>query len=81
MDAKIDFLDVFFEVIFENNFGIDFDWIFEGSKLEKSIKTIVFPMVFSKFSKSDVFEKVAKKPGFWLHFRRPKPRKFEKKLC
>ena len=61
MNAKIDFLDDFFEVIFERNFGIDFDWIFGGSKLEKSRKTIVFPMVFAKFRKSDVFEKVAKK--------------------
>ena len=61
MDAKIEFFKVFFEVFFGRIFGIDFEWIFGGSKLEKSIKTIVFPMVFAKFHKNDVFEKVAKK--------------------
>ena len=79
MDAKIDFLDAFFEVIFEHNFGIDFDWIFGGSKLEKSIKTIVFPTVFVKFHESHVFEKVAKKHRFWLRLRSSKRRKIERK--
>ena len=29
---KIDFWSVFFDVFFENGFGIDFESIFEGSK-------------------------------------------------
>ena len=79
MDAKIDFLDVFFEVFFGRIFGIDFEWIFGGSKLEKSINTIVFPMVFTKFHKNGVFEKVAKKRRFWLRLRNSKRRHIEKK--
>ena len=64
MDAKIDFLDVLLQVFFGRIFGIDFEWIFGGSKLEKSVKTNVFPKVFAKFHKNDVFEKVAKKHRF-----------------
>ena len=46
-------------------FGVDFGWIFGGSELEKSMKTIVFSMVFANFQKIDVFEKSAKKHRFW----------------
>ena len=72
MEAKIDFKEVFFRCFFRARFGIDFGWIFGGSEPEKSIKTIVFSMVFANFQKIDVFEKRAKKPRFWSRFRRPK---------
>ena len=73
MEAKIDFWEVFFRCFFRVRFGIDFLWNLGGSDVEKSIKTIVFSMVFANFQKIDVFEKVAKKPRFWNRFRRPKP--------
>ena len=63
------FVDVFSECVSASFFCGN--W--EGSDVEKSIKTIVFPMVFANFQKIDVFEKVAKKPRFWSRFRRPKP--------
>ena len=72
-EAKIDFWEVFFRCFFRVRFGIDFLWNLGGSDVEKSIKTIVFSMVFANFQKIDVFEKVAKKPRFWSRFRRPKP--------
>ena len=81
MEAKVNFCEVFLLRFFRKRFGIDFGWFFEGSQPEKSIKTIVFSMVFANFQKIDVFEKVAKKPRFWSRFRRPKRRKIEKKLC
>ena len=71
-EAKIDFWEVFFRCFFRVRFGIDFLWNLGGSDVEKSIKTIVFPMVFANFQKIDVFEKEAKKARFWLRFRRPK---------
>ena len=61
MEAKIDFLEVFLWCFFWMRFSIDLGWIFGGSKPEKSIKTIVFPMVFADSQKIDVFKKVAKK--------------------
>ena len=73
MEAKIDFWDVFFRCFFGLRFSIDFGWTFGGSEPEKSIKTIVFSMVFVNFQKIEIFEKSAKKPGFWRRFRRPKP--------
>ena len=73
MEAKIDFWVVLFLYFLGLRFGIDFGWIFGGSEPEKSIKTIVFSMVFANFHKIDVFEKSAKKPRFWSRFRRPKP--------
>ena len=72
-EAKIEFWEVFFRCFFRVRFGIDFLWNLGGSDIEKSTKTIVFPMVFANFQKIDVFEKVAKKPRFWSRFRRPKP--------
>ena len=81
MVAKTDFLEVIFRCFFRMRFCIDFGWFFGGSQPEKSIKTIVFSMVFANFHKIDVFEKVAHKPRFWLRFWRPKRRKTEKKLC
>ena len=69
MEAKIDFWVVFFRFFLGLRFGIDFGWIFGGSEPEKSIKTIVFAMVFAKFQKIDVFEKSAKKRRFWSGFR------------
>ena len=62
MEAKIDFGDAFFRCFFRMRFGIDFFRIFGGSEPEKSIKTVVFSMVFANFQKIDVFEKSAKKP-------------------
>ena len=61
MEAEIDFWEAFLRCFFPACFGIDFGWIFGGSHLEKSIKTIVFSMVFANFHKIDLFEKVAKK--------------------
>ena len=81
MAVEIDFWEVFFKVFFERDFGIDFGLIFGGSKGEKSIKTFVFSMVFANFNKIDVFEKGTTKPRFWSRFRRPKPRKKQKKWC
>ena len=60
-EAKIEFWEVFLRCVFRMRFGVDFGRIFGDSKPEKSIKTIVFPMVFAIFHKIDVFEKVAKK--------------------
>ena len=71
-EAKIDFWEVFFRCFFRVRFGIDFLWFLGGSELEKSIKTIVFSMVFANFQKNNVFEKVLKKPRFCSRFRRPK---------
>ena len=79
MEAKIDFWVVFFRYFLGLRFGIDFGWIFGGSELEKSIKTIGFSMVFVDFQKIDVFEKSAKKLQFWSRFRRAKPSKIKKK--
>ena len=62
MEAKIDFLEVFLRCFFGMRFSIDLGWIFGGSKLEKSIKTMHFSMVFAHFQKIDVFEKNTKKP-------------------
>ena len=78
MEAKIDFRELFFRCFFRARFGMDFGWNFGGSEPEKSIKTIVFSMVFANFQKIDVFEKSAKKLRFWSRFRRPKPCKIEK---
>ena len=61
MDAKTNFLEVFFRCFFRMRFYMDFELFFGGSKLEKSLKTIDFSMVFAKFRKIDVFEKVTKK--------------------
>ena len=61
-EAKIDFWEVFFRCFLRMRFGIDFGWIFEGSNLEKSLKTIGFSMVFANFQKIDVFEKISKQP-------------------
>ena len=80
MEGKIDFWEVFRRCFFAMRFGIDLGWIFGGSKAEKSIKTISFSMFFAHFQKIDIFEKSMKKPRFWLRFRRPKWRKFEKKM-
>ena len=46
MDAKTHFLEVFFRCFFRMRFYIDFELFFGGSKLEKSLKTIGFSMVF-----------------------------------
>ena len=81
MDAKTDFLEVTFRCFFRMRFCMDFGLFFGGSKLEKSLKTIGFSMVFVNFHKINVFEKNAKKPRFWNRFRKPKQRKIEKKLC
>ena len=79
MDAKIRFSALFLRCFFRLRFSIDFCWICGGSKLEKSIKTIGFSIVFVKFPKIEVFEKVAKKDRFWIDFWRPKRRKFDYK--
>ena len=46
MGAKIDFLDVFLRGFFRMRYCIDFGSFLGGSKLEKSLKTIVFTMFF-----------------------------------
>ena len=81
MDAKTDFMEVPFQCFFRMRFCMDFGLFFGGSKPEKSLKTIVFSMVFANFHKIDVFKKSANKPRFWSRFRRPKRRKIEKKWC
>jgi len=60
-------------------FGIDFEWIFGASDLEKSIKTIGFSMVLRIFTKSTFSKKVRKNLDFWSRIRRPKRRKIKKK--
>ena len=80
-EAKIEFWEVFLRCVFRMRFGVDFGRIFGDSKPEKSIKTMVFPMVFAIFHKIDVFEKNPKKFRFWNRFGRPKQRKIEKKSC
>ena len=72
MEAKIYFCEMILPCFFRKRFGIDFGWFFGGSQPEKSIKTMVFSMVFANFHKIHIFEKVTKKPRFWLRFRRPK---------
>ena len=64
MEAKIRFSRHFFRYFFLLRFGIGFSWILGGSKPEKSVKTMVFSMVFANFQKIDVFEKAAKKLKF-----------------
>ena len=61
MDAKTDFLEVTFRCFFRMRFCMDFWLLFGGSKPEKSLKTIVFSMVFANFYKIDIFEKIMKK--------------------
>ena len=73
MEAKIDFWEVFLRCFFGMRFGIDWGWIFGGSKPEKSIKTIRFSIVFAHFQESDAFEKSTEKTRFWNRFWRPKP--------
>ena len=51
MDAKIDFLDVLFEVIFERNSGIDFDWIFGARRSKNQQKPLFVLRVLMAFSK------------------------------
>ena len=72
IDAKTDFLEVTFRCFFRMRFCMDFWLFFGGSKPEKSLKTIVFSMVFANFHKIDVFEKVVKKRRFWSSFWRRK---------
>ena len=48
-------------MFFRMCFYMDFELFFGVSKPEKSLKTIGFSMVFVKFHKIDVFEKVTKK--------------------
>ena len=60
---------------------VDFGWIYEGSNLEKSLKTMVLSMVFVNFHLIDVCIKIGKHTRFWLRFRRPKRRKFNNKCC
>ena len=67
-EAKIDCWEVFFRCFFRLRFGIDFEWIFGGSEPEKSIKTMVFSMVFANFHKIDVFEKMRKNLDFGVVF-------------
>ena len=61
MEAKTDFWEVFFQCFFRMCFCMDFGLFFGGSKPEKSLKTIVFSMVFANFYKIDIFEKKIKK--------------------
>ena len=56
------FLDHFLRCFFRMRFGIDFSSISGDSDLEKSTKTIVFPMVFVIFTKS-TFSKHIRKYG------------------
>ena len=49
-------------------FGIDFEWIFGASDLEKSIKTIGFSMVVRIFTKSTFSKKVRKNLDFRIVF-------------
>ena len=68
MEAKIDFLEVFFKCFFRMRFGIDFGWIFGGSNLEKSRKSIVFTMVFVNFHKIDLSKNLKSMVPYWFHF-------------
>ena len=81
MEAKIDFLKLFLPSFFRLRFGIDFGSFFGGSNHEKSLKTIGFSMVFVNFQKIAICEKVSNKLRFWRRFRKPKPRRIDKKLC
>ena len=81
MEAKIDCGEVFLQCFFRRRFGIVFRSIFGGSAFEKSIKTIVFSMVFVKFHNIDVFEKCAKNLRFQVYFRRSKRQKIVTTWC
>ena len=74
------FLDHFLRCFFRMRFGIDFSSISGDSDLEKSTKTIVFSMVFVNFHKMHIFEKIAKKLGFWSGFGRLKLQKNEENM-
>ena len=79
-EAKIEFWEVLCRCFFRVRFGIDFLWNLGGSDVEKSIKTIVFPMVFATFQKSDVFGKVAQKPPILESFSEAKTVKNREKI-
>ena len=79
MDAKTNFLEVFFRCFFRMRFYMDFELFFGGSKLEKSLKTIVFSMVLAKFHRIDVFEKVTKNTSILPSFSEAKMEKIRKK--
>ena len=57
MDAKIEFLGHFLSMFFRMRFDIDFDWIFGGSKPQKSL---FFQRKINDFHEIDVFAKVPK---------------------
>ena len=78
IDAETRFLSRFFRRHFRLRFCIDFCSISGSSKPEKSMKTMVLPMVFDNFHKLSSFETGTKKRRCWLHFRKPKRWKFEK---
>ena len=61
-------------------FRIDFGCFFGGSQPEKSLKTIGFSMVFVNFHKIHIFEKIAKKLGFWSGFGRLKSQQIEENM-
>ncbi len=67
------FFSMFFTNAFLHRFLLDF-WSLE------TLKIAVSPRREHDFYKIDVFKKVFKKAPFWLHFWRPKRRKFDEKL-
>ena len=81
MEAKIDFWEVFLRCFFRVRFGIDFLVIFSFFLISEPWFLCAQPVFCNDLHKIDVFEKDAKKHGFWSGFRRPKPRKIEKKRC
>ena len=74
------FLRGFFRSFFRMRFRIDFGCFFGGSQPEKSLKTISFSTVVVNFHKIHIFEKIAKKLGFWSGFGRLKLQKNEKNM-
>ena len=62
-------------------FGSIFFRFFVGFGGLGTLKIAISPRREHDFYKIDVFEKIVKKHGFWLRFRRPKRRKIYKKLC
>ena len=70
----VDFFSMFFSKAFSHRFLVVFGRL-------RTLKICTAPRREHDFHKIDVFEKVAKKPRFWLRFRRPKLRKINKKWC
>ena len=77
---KSTFGELFFDALFERNFGIDFWSFWRGWNLDELFKTIGFSMVFANFHKIDAFKKSANKCSNWGPFSKPKTEKIRWKM-